>query len=94
MAVLNARSRLVNFRLTQEEMENLRIACLVRGARNISDFARSAVLGAVQGELQPEMQLHGRISGMETKLTELAAEVHGIATLLRAESLAPGIRRA
>lgn len=83
MEALKARSRLVNFRLTQEEMENLRIACLLRGARNVSDFARSAVLGAVQTQMQPELQIHGRFSSIEVKLTEIDAQVREVVDLLR-----------
>ena len=43
-SLLKARSRTVNFRVTQEEYEALRNACIAHGARCISDFAREATL--------------------------------------------------
>jgi hypothetical protein len=42
--VLNPRKRLVNFRVTDEEYRELRLACLACGSRGISDFARQAIV--------------------------------------------------
>jgi hypothetical protein len=47
MAVLNPRNRIFLIRLTQEEYETLRTVSVDRGARNLSDFARSMLLTAV-----------------------------------------------
>ena len=47
MPVLKRRNRVVVFRLTQDEYEDLKTVCTVRGARNISDFARSELLTAI-----------------------------------------------
>ncbi|MBM3726941.1 MAG: hypothetical protein FJW40_16150 [Acidobacteria bacterium] len=47
MSVTKPRNRLVNFRLSEEEFDQLRSACATNGARSISDFARSAVLGSI-----------------------------------------------
>jgi hypothetical protein len=44
MTFLKRRSRLLSFRVTQEEFDDLRAACLAKGARNVSDFARTALL--------------------------------------------------
>jgi hypothetical protein len=46
VSLLKRRSRLLSFRLTQDEFDGLRAACLVKGARNVSDFARTAVLAS------------------------------------------------
>jgi hypothetical protein len=53
MSVLNPRNRIVVFRLTQEEYEALRSVSATRGARNLSDFARSLLLGAIDSTEQP-----------------------------------------
>ena len=45
MPVPRPRTRLVNFRVNDEEYATLRTACTQNGARSISDFARLAVLG-------------------------------------------------
>ena len=42
--VLNPRKRLVNFRVTDEEYQDLRLACLACGSRGISEFARQAIV--------------------------------------------------
>ena len=52
MAVLKPRNRIVYFRVSEEEFQNLRAYCETYGARSVSDLARSAVLGAVQGQGQ------------------------------------------
>ena len=44
MTYLKRRSRLLSFRVTQEEFDDLRAASLAKGARNVSDFARTALL--------------------------------------------------
>ena len=50
MPVLKRRSRIVIFRLTDDEYEQLKAACVDRGARNVSDFARTALLQSVAGK--------------------------------------------
>jgi uncharacterized protein (DUF1778 family) len=84
MAILNARSRLVSVRLTQEELENLRLACLVKGGRNVSDFARSAILQSAEAGVRPETQLLDRFSAIELRLAEIEATLSRQAELLRA----------
>jgi len=48
MAVLKPRNRIFLIRLTQEEYDALRAVSVDRGARNLSDFARSMLLTAVE----------------------------------------------
>lgn len=48
MSVLKPRNRLVNFRLTEEEFEELRRSSAAQGARSVSDFARGAVMRQVE----------------------------------------------
>ncbi len=71
MSTFKVRSRLVNFRLTQEELENLRVACLLRGSRNLSDFARTAVLTSVESQIDPESAVRDRLDRMEARLAGL-----------------------
>lgn len=49
MPVFKRRTRTVNFRLSEEEFESLRKACLAEGARSLSDFARSVVCRSLGG---------------------------------------------
>ena len=44
MPVYNPRTRLVNFRLSEDEFQSLKSQCATSGARSVSDYARVAVL--------------------------------------------------
>ena len=44
MPVYRPRTRLVNFRLSEDEYRLLKDTCFRSGARSVSDYARSAVL--------------------------------------------------
>lgn len=48
MPVYQPRTRLVNFRLSEEEYQVLRETCARSGARSVSDYARAAVLTGAQ----------------------------------------------
>jgi hypothetical protein len=69
------RTRIVNFRVTEEEFEQLRSACDRQGARCLSDFARSAMLASPN--LDPEsvvsklVVLEGRLASLETSVSRL-----------------------
>ena len=76
MPVLKRRNRIVVFRLTQDEYQDLKTACITRGARNISDFARSELLLAIQRS-QP-----GGLSEVDKKLAGLQHTVQRMAELL------------
>jgi hypothetical protein len=72
----------VVFRLTQDEYEELKTVCTIRGARNISDFARSELLIAIERARRPEGGLQGRLSHVDQKLSHLESTVQRMANLL------------
>jgi hypothetical protein len=84
VSVLKARSRLVSFRLTQEELENLRVACLMQGARNTSDFARNAVLQLAESRVHPSAQVLDRFSSVEVRLSDIESTLNSQGEMLRA----------
>lgn len=47
MAILKPRTKLISFRLSEEEYEKLQGACVAEGARSISEFARAALQRSV-----------------------------------------------
>jgi hypothetical protein len=53
MSVVDPRTRLVNFRLSEAEYERLRAVCTESRARSISEFARNAVLTALEADRLP-----------------------------------------
>ena len=82
MPVLKRRNRVVVFRLTQDEYEDLKTVCSVRGARNISDFARSELLTSIEQERRPETLVQVRLSDVDKKLTSLESKIQKISQLL------------
>ena len=82
MPVYRPRTRLVNFRLSEDEYQVLRETCFRSGARSVSDYARSAVLtGAPSASAGSLVQLpscsarwerlEGSVSQLEAKLSQL-----------------------
>jgi hypothetical protein len=50
MGVLKRRTRLISFRLSNEEYEALLATTAEQGARSISDFSRAALCQALKGK--------------------------------------------
>ena len=73
---------MVVFRLTQDEYKRLQKACLVTGARNLSDFTRRELLDKAASRKRTD-RLEGRLSVFEKKLSELHSAVRQIARLLK-----------
>jgi hypothetical protein len=75
MTFLKRRDRTVIFRLTKDEYETLETACRQRGARTLSDYARSELLQAVERDQSEVMRglsdLRKRLERMEGLLSSL-----------------------
>jgi hypothetical protein len=83
MNLLTAKKRIVNFRLTEDEYVTLQKACSTSGARSISDYARSVLLGALPDETgtqRPDMSR--RIDQLEMRVSALSAAIRAIETIL------------
>jgi hypothetical protein len=86
MPVLRRRSKMVSFRLSEQEYQGLVTLCGTRGARSLSDLARDAMhslLGAANGSenaggVEIEVRkLHGRIEEIDRglkRITQLLEE--------------------
>lgn len=68
------RSRLINFRVTDEELEQLKAAATVQGSRCLSEFARLVMLGTATGAPVSE-SLDGKLSLFDHRLNVLEANV-------------------
>ena len=71
MAVLQRRSRLVTFRISDEEYLTLQRVCSKLGVRSISDFARSAVNLRAQMLVAPQRMLAEDLSTLSSELAGL-----------------------
>ena len=85
MSVLKRRSRIVSFRLLEDEYRALENRCVSEGIRSISDFARSAVCCMIRGKepldqaLEEELgKLRGRMEGLDSELRRLGGLVEAI----------------
>ena len=88
MSVTNPRTKLVNFRLSEEEFQNLRTASAQFGARSLSDFARSAVLKSYNGETDADGLLHIRLSDLDNKVSAIETNMRQIKEFLTSAAAA------
>ena len=72
MAVLKPRNRLVYFRVTEDEFQQLNHLCASTGTRSISDLARSAMRTLVRDDE------HGHGDGVSDRLSLLETMVRGL----------------
>ena len=82
MPVYSPRTRLVNFRVNEEEYATLCAACSQNGARSISDFARLAVLRHAAADERQATSMHWRLAALGHKMSELECRVSQLLRLL------------
>ena len=74
-----SRSRMISFRLTDEEYFRFRHLCLSRGLRNVSELVRAAVNHITTvthpGQVLTAPEMHIRLAALETRLADLASSV-------------------
>jgi hypothetical protein len=80
MAIYSPRTRLVNFRLSEDEYQTLKEAAIRQGARSISDFARGAILNSVTNPRSENG--HVDLTGLDRKMSEIQGTVEKISGLL------------
>jgi hypothetical protein len=80
----NVRSRLVNFRVTADEFEQLKIACDRHGARCLSVFARNVMLNTatVNGENPAD-----KLAALDRRLTVLEVSMSRLVNALAGSSV-------
>ena len=91
MAVIKRRSKMVSFRLSEQEYQDLLILCEQRGSRSISDLARDAVFslfasgngrgdGSVRGA--DGSVIESKVHALDGRMRELDREVKRLADLV------------
>ena len=81
MTVLKPRTRMISVRLSEEEYSTLRRLCLVTGARSVSDLARDAMHGLLNGSNRenifgiPTDEFRTQMRSLDRKIEQLAAEI-------------------
>jgi hypothetical protein len=91
MTVLKRRTRMVNFRLSEDEYADLKSLCIGKGARSISDFTREAVCSLVStnnhgtaDRAEPTVQeLRGKFEELDREVKRLAQLLEGVPAAAR-----------
>ena len=76
------RNRVVVFRVSQDEYRALKEACDRRGARNLSDFARSEILADLE-EAPAIESVNRRFASIEQTLAAVQSSLSRLNNLLR-----------
>jgi hypothetical protein len=86
------RDKLVYFRLSGEEFEEMLKARDAKGARSVSDLAREAVKAFIQDPTsQCDEEMKQLLTGLQTVAQELKHTVHQLASIVVARDVAtPG----
>ena len=79
MSVFKRRTRIVSFRLCEDEFQDLRQMCLTKGVRSISEFARFATQQCLDSDEEPLLttirELKGKVRELDLELKQLAQKV-------------------
>ena len=103
MAVIKRRSKMVSFRLSEQEYQDLLMLCEQRGSRSISDLARDAVFNLLvaghvpvsgnghfngNGHVHDGSVIEGKVLALDGRMQELDREVKRLAELLAERAIA------
>jgi hypothetical protein len=90
MSVLKRRSRMISFRVSEDEYAGLKNLCVNEGARSVSDMARDAVHRLITNHSWPNNQawpnnqletvvqvLQGRIEALDLEVKRLGKALNG-----------------
>jgi predicted DNA-binding protein len=80
MVVFKRKSRMISFRLSEEEYQYLRTVSESKGARSVSDYARDTLFHISQSVRRPPAELQARMDKLATMLDTLNREVQSLRT--------------
>lgn len=97
MPVIQRRSRLVSFRLSEQEYLTLQNLTITEGARSISDFARSTLCEALDAgkptgsrDRERETPLNQTLEGLVTTMGELSEVISRLSILVERKVIVEG----
>ena len=89
MAILKPRTKIITFRVAEEEFEQLKNLSVAEGARSLSDYARAAVCNpAPSRTAMREVELDARVRKLDGKVEELDPAVKELTELIGSGYLA------
>ena len=78
MVVFKRKSRMISFRLSEEEYQYLRTVSESKGARSVSDYARDTLFQTNQVGRQRPPELQARMDKLASMLDSLNREVQSL----------------
>jgi hypothetical protein len=80
LSILKRRSRMISFRLSEDEYANLRSVCETAGARSVSDLARDAVHRLISKDSEIPLEdvlraLEGRVNTLDLQVQRLTVAI-------------------
>lgn len=85
----NPRTRIINFRVTDQEYDRLLSACAIAGGNSLSEFARRTVLIVANDTATPDGGVVSRLENLDEKLARLDGSVGELVHWLKALGLRP-----
>jgi hypothetical protein len=77
------KSRIVTFRLSDEEFQQFKTLCAANGTRSVSEVARFAIGSVLHGDIAlPEAQLRTQIRQLDDKVALLDRKIEDISRLV------------
>ena len=86
MSVLKRRSRMISFRVSEDEYAGLKNLCINRGARSVSDIARDAVHQMITTHTWPNNQLETVVQVLQGRIETLDSEVKRLGMALNGQT--------
>jgi hypothetical protein len=84
----NRMSKMISFRLSQEEYEQLLDACPRHGVRNVSELVRAAMNSLVLGNRSNvPITLQHQVRDLQSRVQQLSVDVNRLARLLSEREL-------
>ena len=75
MTATKRRNRLLALRLTEEEYERLKSACLTAGGHNLSEFARAGLLSLAEAG---SSEFAERLSSLESRIADVQLSIQNL----------------
>ena len=91
MSVLKRRSRMISFRVSEDEYIGLKNLCVNEGARSVSDIARDAVHRLITNQSWPNNQIETVVQVLQGRIEALDVEVKRLGMALNGQSPTRGV---
>jgi hypothetical protein len=83
MSIIKPKNKMISFRLSDQEYDELRSVCESQGVRSLSDFARLAIEKLIAGgEVGTETGLQSRIEALNSRVQVLDRAVERLAEIV------------